>query len=76
MKKRILPAVLAGLCVLWLSPLHAQGPAPAVQISKIQVLPGALATKLILETNGPLTVDRAYYLPESPRTLVLDVARA
>ncbi|MGZ5439075.1 MAG: type IV pilus secretin PilQ [Candidatus Aminicenantales bacterium] len=76
MKKRILPAVLAGLCVLWLSALHAQGPAPAVQISKIQVLPGALATKLILETNGPLTVDRAYYLPESPRTLVLDVARA
>ena len=76
MKKRILPAVLAGLCVLWLSALHAQGPAPAVQISKIQVLPGALATKLILETNGPLSVDRAYYLPESPRTLVLDVARA
>ncbi|MGZ5453365.1 MAG: hypothetical protein ACXW2R_03970, partial [Candidatus Aminicenantales bacterium] len=76
MKKRILPAVLAGLCVLWLSALHAQGPAPAVQISKIQVLPGALATKLILETNGPLTVDRAYYLPESPRTLVLDVPRA
>ena len=76
MNKRILPAVLAGLCVLWLSALHAQGPAPAVQISKIQVLPGALATRLVLETDGPLAVDRAYYPPETPRTLVLDVARA
>ena len=76
MKKRILPAVLAGLCVLWLSALHAQSPAPAVQISKIQVVQGTLATKLVLETNGPLAVDRAYYPPESPRTLVLDVSRA
>ena len=76
MKKRILPAVLAGLCVLWLSALHAQSPAPAVQISKIQVVQGTLATKLVLETNGPLAVDRAYYQPESPRTLVLDVSRA
>ncbi len=76
MKKRILPAVLAGLCVLWLSALHAQGPAAAVQISKIQILPGTLATKLVLETSGPLAVDRAYYPPESPRTLVLEVARA
>ncbi|MGB8958251.1 MAG: type IV pilus secretin PilQ, partial [Candidatus Aminicenantales bacterium] len=76
MKKRILPAVFAGLCVLWLSALHAQSPAPAVQISKIQVVQGTLATKLVLETNGPLAVDRAYYPPESPRTLVLDVSRA
>ncbi len=76
MKKRILPAVLAGLCVLWLSALHAQSPAPAVQISKIQVVQGTLATKLVLETNGPLAVDRAYYPPESPRTLVLEASRA
>lgn len=76
MNKRILPAALAGLCVLWLSALHAQVPVPAVQISKIQVLPGTLSTKLVLETSGPLAVDRAYYPPESPRTLVLDMSRA
>jgi type IV pilus secretin PilQ/predicted competence protein len=76
MKKRILPAILAGLCVLWLSALHAQGPAPAVHISKIQVQPGTLSTKLILETDGPLAVEKAYYPAESPRTLVLEVARA
>ena len=76
MNKRILPAVLAGLCVLWLSALHAQGPASAVHISKIQVLPGTLATKLVLETDGPLAVEKAFYPAESPRTLVLDLARA
>ncbi len=76
MKKRILPAALAGLCVLLLSALHAQGPAPAVHISKIQVQPGTLSTKLVMETDGPLAVEKAYYLAESPRTLVLDIARA
>jgi len=76
MNKRILPAALAGLCVLGLAALHAQGPAPAVHISKVQVQPGALATRLVLETDGPLAVQKAYYPAESPRTLVLDVAPA
>lgn len=76
MKKRTLPAVLAGLCVLGLLGLHAQAPAPAVHISKIQVQPGALATRLVLETDGPLALDRAYYPAETPRTLVLDISRA
>jgi type IV pilus secretin PilQ/predicted competence protein len=76
MNKRMLPAVLAGLCVLGLSALHAQAPAPAVHISKIQVQTGTLSTRLVLETDGPLAVERAYYPAESPRTLVLDVARA
>ncbi len=76
MNKRILPAVLAGLCVLGLSALYAQAPAPAVHIAKIQVLPGTLSTRLVLETDGLLSVERAYYPAESPRTLVLDMARA
>jgi type IV pilus secretin PilQ/predicted competence protein len=76
MKKRILPAALAGLCVLLITALQAQGPAPVVHISKIQVQPGTLSTKLVMETDGPLAVEKAYYLAESPRTLVLDVARA
>jgi len=76
MNKRILPALLAGLCVLGLSALLAQGPAPAAHISKIQVQPGTLATRLILETDGPLAVEKAFYPAETPRTLVLDLARA
>ncbi len=76
MNKRTLPAVLAGLCVLGLLGLHAQAPAPAVRIGQIQVLPGALATRLVLECDGPLAVDRAYYPAETPRTLVLDLPGA
>ena len=76
MKKRILPAVITGLCVLLFSVVHAQGPGPAVNISKIQVQPGALSTKLVMETDGLLYVQRAYYLAESPQTLVLDLAGA
>jgi type IV pilus secretin PilQ/predicted competence protein len=76
MNKRILPAVLAGLCVLGLSALYAQAPAPAVHITKIQVLPGTLSTRLVLETDGLLAVEKAYYPAESPRTLVLDMAGA
>jgi type IV pilus assembly protein PilQ len=76
MKKRILPAVIIGLCALLFSVVHAQGPGPAVTINKIQVRPGALATKLVMETDGLLYVQRAYYLAESPQTLVLDLAGA
>ncbi len=76
MKKRILPAVITGLCVLLFSVVHAQGPGPAVNISRFQVQPGALATKLVMETDGLLRVQRAGYLAESPQTLVLDLAGA
>jgi type IV pilus assembly protein PilQ len=62
--------------VLLLATLHAQGPAPAVHIQKIQVLPGQLSTKLVLETDGPLAVEKAFYTAESPRTLVLEMAGA
>ena len=74
MNKRTLPAAAVGLCLLLLAGLYAQG--PAVHISKIQVQPGTLSTKLVLETDGPLAVEKAYYLADAPRTLVLDIARA
>ena len=76
MNKRTLPALLAGLCVLGLAALAAQAPVPAVHISKIQVQPGTLSTKLVMETDGPLAVAKAYYQAESPRTLVLDLPGA
>ncbi|MCK7470564.1 MAG: type 4a pilus biogenesis protein PilO [Desulfomicrobium escambiense] len=66
MNKRILPAVLAGLCALALVALHAQGPAPAVHIGKIQVQAGTLSTRLVMETDGPLAVEKAYYLGRFP----------
>ena len=75
MKKRILPAVITCLCVLALAAL-AESPGLPVNINRIQVLPGTLAAKLVLETDGPLAAPKAYYLPGSPQTLVLDLNRA
>jgi type IV pilus secretin PilQ/predicted competence protein len=74
MNKRILPPLFAALCVLSLVALHAES--PAVNISKIQVQPGPLSTKLVLESDGPLSAPKAYYLPGSPQTLVLDLSQA
>jgi type IV pilus secretin PilQ/predicted competence protein len=76
MKKRIISPIFALLCFLPLAVLHAESSDPAVTISKIQVQPGALATKLVLETDGPLSAPKAYYLPGSPQTLVLDLNKA
>jgi len=76
MKKTIAVLVFAALCVLVLSPARADGAGPAVNISKIQVRQGTLSTRLVFETDGRLAVQSAYYLPESPRTLVLDVDMA
>lgn len=75
MKKKNLPAALACLCFLLLPALYA-GEGPTVNISKIQVQPGALSTRLIMETDGPLVVQKAFYLPDSPQTLALDVSTA
>ncbi|MBM3304985.1 MAG: type IV pilus secretin PilQ [Candidatus Aminicenantes bacterium] len=74
MKKRILSPALACLCFLLLPALAAAG--PAVTISSVQVQPGALSTRLIMETDGPLVIQKAFYLPESPLTLALDVSTA
>lgn len=76
MNKKTLAPVLACLCLLILPALHAEGSDPAVNINKIQVQSGALSTKLIMETDGPLVVQNAFYLPESPQTLALDVNTA
>jgi type IV pilus secretin PilQ/predicted competence protein len=76
MKKKIVPAVFASLCVLVLAVLYAESPDLAVNISKIQVQPGPLMTKLVFEADGQLVGTKAYYLADSPQTFVLDLNKA
>ena len=76
MKKKIVPVVILAACVLTLAVLRADSVDPVVTISKIQVQPGALATKLVLQSDAPLIAPKAYYLPGSPQTLVLDLNKA
>lgn len=75
MKKKTLSPALACLCLLLLTGLTASAE-PVVTISKIQVQPGTLSTRLIMESDGPLVVRKAAYLPDSPQTLALDVSAA
>lgn len=76
MNKKVLFPLFACLCLLSLVLVQARTAGEMVNISRIQVQPGTLAAKLILESDAPLVVDRAYYLPDSPRTLVLDLNKA
>ncbi len=76
MKKKILLPVFASMCFLLLILLHAEGTDVAVNINKIEIQPDLLSTKLVFETDGQLIVDQAFYLPDSPRTLVLDFNKA
>jgi len=76
MKKKIVPVVFLAVCVLTLAVPRAESADSVVTISKIQVQPGALATKLVLQADGPITAPKAYYLADSPQTLVLDLNKA
>ena len=49
---------------------------PAVTISRIHVEPGPLTTRLVLESDAALPVERTYYAAGAPDTIVIDVARA
>jgi hypothetical protein len=61
------------LCLMAALALYAEGPQPAVDISKIQVQPGSLAAQIILEAGGPLSAPKGYYLDGSPPTFVLEL---
>jgi type IV pilus secretin PilQ/predicted competence protein len=76
MKKKIVPIVFLSVCILTLAVPRAESADSVVTISKIQVQPGALATKLVLQADGPITAPKAYYLADSPQTLVLDLNKA
>jgi type IV pilus assembly protein PilQ len=75
MTKKTLSPALACLCFVLLPALCAAA-GPEVTISKVQVQPGALSTRLIMETDGPLDIRKAFYLPDAPQTLALDVSTA
>jgi len=75
MKKRILPLVLSGACLLLLF-LQAPAGKPVVNISKIQIQTGLLTAKLVMEADGPLSVENVFYSPDAKKTLIMDVMGA
>ncbi len=67
----VIAGFLAGAVVL-----AAAAASPAVTISRLRVEPGPLATRLVLEADAALPVERTYYAAGAPDTIVIDVARA
>ncbi|MDH4195841.1 MAG: type IV pilus secretin PilQ [Candidatus Aminicenantes bacterium] len=76
MKRTLSYGLIASLCCAVLVSFAATKAESPVTINKIHVQPGLLATKLVVEADAALPVQRTFYAPGSPRTLVIDVARA
>ncbi len=76
MKKKTLVFLSASLCLLALVLLYAGPTSTPTTINKIELQPGPLAARLVLQTDGQLIVDQAYYHPQFPETLIIDVANA
>jgi type IV pilus secretin PilQ/predicted competence protein len=76
MKKTIPLSAFASLFLLLIPFLNADSPGAAVTINRIEIQPGLLSARLVLETDGLLSVGKAYYMPGAPQTLVLDMAGA
>jgi len=76
MKRTLSYGLIAILCCAVLVSFAATKAESPVTISKIHVEPGLLATKLVVEADAALPVQRTFYAPGSPQTLVIDVARA
>jgi type IV pilus assembly protein PilQ len=75
MKRTLSYGLIACLCCAVLVSFAATKAESPVTISKIHVQPGLLATKLVVEADAALPVQRTFYAPGSPQTLVIDVAR-
>ncbi len=73
-KKRLL--FLTSTCLLLLLAMSAPGQAPVTNISRIEIQPGLLTTKLVFRTDALMPVQSTYYAPQQPRTIVIDVDKA
>jgi type IV pilus secretin PilQ/predicted competence protein len=64
------------VCLLLFLAGYAQNTGAPVQIQKVIVQPSAINPKVILQSDGTLSVSRAAYAADLPRTLVLDLDNA
>ncbi len=76
MKRILHKSIVTSLCLLLLLAVQAPGQDSQIQIGKIEIQPGLLTTKLVLQTNARLPIQSSFYAPQQPRTLVIDVDQA
>lgn len=73
MKRKIYLPLFATLCLLVLLAAYARNSEPGININRIDVLPGDMSTKLVLETDSLLSVLNTYYSAELPQTIVINL---
>ncbi|HEK85583.1 MAG TPA: type IV pilus secretin family protein [Candidatus Aminicenantes bacterium] len=69
------------ICWLWLAVINfvlafsliLQAAVPATNLTKIEVKPGVLSTRVILTANAPVNIQKASYLSQTPPVLSLDL---
>ena len=76
MKRKFRLPILTAIGLLLLLAPPAPGQDSVTNISRIEVQPGLLTTKLVFRTDALLPVQSTYYAPSKPGTIVIDVDRA
>ncbi|HNT01433.1 MAG TPA: hypothetical protein PKJ80_05315 [Candidatus Saccharicenans sp.] len=69
MKRKNLWLVLAIINLMMVPGLALQAASTATDLSKIEVIPGALSTRVVMIAEKPLTVRQSAYISETPRSL-------
>lgn len=76
MKRKFRLPTLAAIGLLLLLAPPAPGQDSVTNISRIEVQPGLMTTKLVFRTDALLPVQSTYYAPSKPGTIVIDVDKA
>jgi type IV pilus assembly protein PilQ len=75
MKRKICWLTLAVINLIMVSSLLAQAVPPATNLTKIEVKPGVLSTRVILIASGPISVQKAVYISQTPPVLALELIK-
>jgi len=73
MKRKICWLTLAVINLMMVSSLLAQAAPPATNLTKIEVKPGVLSTRIVLIGSGPISVQKAAYTSQTPPVLALEL---
>ncbi len=74
MKRKICWLKLAAINLLLFTCLVAQAAVPGNNLTKIEIKPGALSTKIILQTDNTTSIQRAVYVSQTPPILAVELA--
>ncbi|MBC7361559.1 MAG: type IV pilus secretin PilQ [Candidatus Aminicenantes bacterium] len=73
MKRKICWLKLAVINLILVLSLMVQAATPAINLTKIEVKPGILSTRVIFLSTGPMRVQKAAYVSPAPPVLLLEL---